>query len=70
MFVVETVIAALETWLEILIVGEELIASLNVAVIVTVSDPLTILSDSVSDKITFGGLVSGIISWLAESCLL
>jgi predicted MFS family arabinose efflux permease len=70
LFVVETVITALETSFVMLIVGEELIASLNVAVIVTVLESLTKLSESESVKRTPGGLVSGILSSVAESTLL
>ena len=52
------VIEALVTRLLIFIVGLEDIASLKLAVIITLSESLTILSESVSVSVTFGGLES------------
>ena len=52
------VIEALVTILLIFIVGLEAIASLKLAVIITLSESLTILSVSVSVSVTFGGLES------------
>ena len=54
----EMVIAAFVTRLLIFIVGLEAIASLKLAVIITLSESLTILSESVSVSVTFGGLES------------
>ena len=51
---------------DIEIVGVEVIASLNNAVIVTVSDAANKLSSSVSERVTVGAVLSNVIVILSD----